>query len=263
MTTLRATSTSTVTAAAAAGAPTLAFLAANGIGGLRPASAAATVTAVLVLAWRLRARQQVGHAVVGSLLATACAAVAAWTGQARGFFLLPMAIPAAATATCLLSLSADRPLAGLVANRIVGGPPGWRSNRVLHRFYAVSTVVIALVSFVSLAAQVALYCWSNVAWLGLLHILMGPLWAAVTALSILLARRTVTRERNAVEADYWPDELARAPRTATTVGTCQSLGFPLPAAPPLPSDIQKRFRHWLLTHGPAEPNIAVDDIDSL
>ncbi|GAA1909144.1 DUF3159 domain-containing protein [Streptantibioticus ferralitis] len=195
MTTPRATSVAT--AAAATGAPTLVFLAADGISSLRPASAAATVTAVLVLAWRLRARRQVRHAVIGALLATACAAVAAWTGQARGFFLLPMLIPAVAMAACLLSLAADRPLAGLVANRVVGGPPGWRSHRVLHRFYAVATVVIALVS---LAAQVALYRWSEVAWLGLLHILMGPLWAAITALSILLARMTVTRERNAAEA---------------------------------------------------------------
>lgn len=198
MTTPRATAAAT--AAAATGAPTLVFLAADGIGGLRPASAAATLTAVLVLAWRLRARRQVRHAVVGALLATACAAVAAWTGQTRGFFLVPMLIPAVATAVCLLSLVADRPLAGLVANRIVGGPPGWRSHRTLHRFYAVTTVWITLVSVASLAAQVALYRWSEVAWLGLLHVLMGPLWAAVTALSTVLARRTVTRERNAAEA---------------------------------------------------------------
>jgi hypothetical protein len=112
-----------------------------------------------------------------------------------------MLIPAVATVACLLSLAAGRPLAGLVTNRIVGGPPGWRSHQALYRFYAASTVVIALVSFVSLAAQVALYCWSNVTWLGLLHILMGPMWAAVTALSMVSARRTVTRERNAAEAD--------------------------------------------------------------
>jgi hypothetical protein len=192
--------TSAVTGAAAAGAPALVFLAANGIGGLRPAAVTAAAAAVLVLAWRLRARRQVRHAVVGAVLATACAAVAAWTGQARGFFLLPMVIPAVATAACLLSLAAGRPLAGLVTNRTVGGPPGWRSHRALYRFYAVSTVVMALVSFVSLTAQVALYCWSDVAWLGLLHVLMGPMWAAVTALSIVSARRTVIRERNAADA---------------------------------------------------------------
>lgn len=177
------------------------FLAANWLGGLRPAAVAAAVTALLVLAWRVRARRQIRHAVVGALLATACAAAAAWTGQARGFFLVPMVIPAVATAACLLSLAAGRPLAGLIANKIVGGPPGWRSHRALYRFYAVSTVVIAIVSFASLAAQVALYSWSNVAWLGILHIVMGPSWAAITALSLLLARRRVTGERNAATAD--------------------------------------------------------------
>ncbi|MFJ6382545.1 DUF3159 domain-containing protein [Kitasatospora sp. NPDC092039] len=188
------------TAAAVAGTPTLVFLAANGTGGPRAASVAAAVTAVALLGWRLRERRHVRHAVLGALLATACAGVALWTGQARGFFLLPMAVPAAATAACLLSLVADRPLAGSVANKVVGGPPGWRADRALHRFYAVSTVVIALVSFASLAAQVALYRWSDVAWLGLLHLLMGPLWAGVTALSLLLARRAVTRERDAAGA---------------------------------------------------------------
>jgi hypothetical protein len=199
MTTSRATSA--ITGATAATTPTVVFLAANGISGLRTASIATTATAVLVLVWRLQARQQVRHAVVGALLATACAAAAAWTGQARGFFLVPMLMPAATTAACLLSLVADRPLAGLVTNKIVGGPPGWRSHRALHRFYAVSTVVIALLSFVSLAAQVALYHWSDVAMLGLLHILMGASWAAITALSTLLARRKIIRERETAEAD--------------------------------------------------------------
>ncbi|WP_229811757.1 DUF3159 domain-containing protein [Streptosporangium pseudovulgare] len=184
----------------AAAAPTLVFLVANQIGGLRPAVAATAVTAALILAWRLWTRRQVRHAVAGALLAAACAAVAAGTGQARGFFLPPMLIPVLAAAACLLSLVADRPLAGLVANRIVGGPPEWRSHRGLRRFYAVTTVLIALVSLVSLAAQVLLYQWGEVAWLGILHVLMGPVWGAVTALSIVLSRRAVSRERAAAES---------------------------------------------------------------
>ncbi len=91
---------------------------------------------------------------------------------------------------------ADRPLSGLVANKVVGGPATWRSHRALHRFSTVSTVVIGLVSFVNLAAQVALYRWSDLAWPGLLHVLMGPSSAAITALSVLPARRTVTRARD-------------------------------------------------------------------
>jgi Protein of unknown function (DUF3159) len=132
-------------------APTLVFVGADAIGGLRSALIATAVSGVLVLAWRLRARSHVAHAVIGTLLAIVCAAVAAGTGQARSFFLLPMLLPAAATMACLLSILAGRPLAGLVANRIVGGPRDWRSHRPLHRFYRRTTLVISLVSFVSLS----------------------------------------------------------------------------------------------------------------
>ncbi|MCO5996932.1 DUF3159 domain-containing protein [Actinoallomurus rhizosphaericola] len=182
-------------------APTLVFVVADGIGGLRAALIATVAAGLLVLGWRLRARRQVKHAVLGALLALLCAATAAGTGQARGFFLLPMLLPAAATAACLLSVLAGRPLAGLVANRIVGGPPDWRSHRPLHRFYTRTTLVISVVSFASLAAQAALYRLSAVAWLGILHILMAPLWAGVTAASIVLSRMAVTRHRYPAAAD--------------------------------------------------------------
>ncbi|MCO5972402.1 DUF3159 domain-containing protein [Actinoallomurus soli] len=181
-------------------APTLIFVVADGIGGLRAALIATVAAGLLALGWRLRARRQVGHAVLGALLALLCAATAAGTGQARGFFLLPMLLPAAATAACLLSVFAGRPLAGLVANRIVGGPPDWRSHRPLHRFYLRATLCISVVSFASLAAQVALYRLSAVTWLGILHILMAPLWAGVTAASIVLSRMAVTRHRHPAAA---------------------------------------------------------------
>ncbi|WP_433177624.1 DUF3159 domain-containing protein [Actinoallomurus sp. CA-150999] len=177
-------------------APTIVFVAADAIGGLTSALIATAVTGVLVLAWRLRARRHVRHAVIGTLLAIVCAAVAAGTGQARGFFLLPMLLPAAATMACLLTVLAGRPLAGLVANRIVGGPKDWRSHRPLHRFYRRTTLVIALVSFVSLAAQVALYRLDAIAGLGVLHVLMAPMWAGITAGSIVLSRLAVTRYRD-------------------------------------------------------------------
>jgi hypothetical protein len=182
-------------------APTVVFLGADGIGGLGPALIGTTVSGVLVLGWRLRTRQHVTHAVLGALLAIVCAAVAAGTGQARGFFLLPMLLPAAATVVCLLSVLVGQPLAGLVANRLVGGPKDWRSHRPLHRFYVRATLLISLVSCASLAAQVALYRLDAVAWLGILHILMAPLWAGITAASIVLSRMAVTRHRNTATAD--------------------------------------------------------------
>ncbi|MCP2342129.1 DUF3159 domain-containing protein [Actinomadura rupiterrae] len=178
-------------------APTLVFVLAAAVGGLRSALIATAVSAVLVLAWRLRSRSHLAHATIGTLLAVVCAAVAAGTGQARTFFLLPMLLPAAAATACLLSVLAGRPLAGLVANRIVGGPRDWRTHRRLHRFYRRTTLAISLVSLASLAAQVVLYRLDAIAGLGVLHVLMAPMWAGVTAGSVVLSRLAVTRYRDA------------------------------------------------------------------
>ncbi|MER7645836.1 MULTISPECIES: DUF3159 domain-containing protein [Streptomyces] len=188
----------------ATAAPTLVFVVADRLGGLRLALVATTVTVIVVLAWRLRAKEQVRHAVIGALVAVACAAVAAGTGEAKGFFLLPILIPAVATVVCVLSMAAGRPLAGLVANRLVGGPPRWRSYRPLRRFYGAATLLISVVSLASLVAQVILYRQAEIAWLAVLHILMGPLWLAVTAASLLLSRMAVTRYRKAArqESEY-------------------------------------------------------------
>jgi hypothetical protein len=184
-----------------AAAPTLVFAGADAVSGLGPALIATTVTGVLSLGWRLRARRQILHAVLGTLLAMICAAVAAGTGQARDFFLLPMLVPAAAAAGCVLSVLAGSPLAGLVANRVAGGPAGWRSHRPLHRFYQRTTLLIALASCASLAAQVALYRLDAIALLGITHVLMAPLWAGVTAASIAASRLAVTRYRDTATAD--------------------------------------------------------------
>jgi hypothetical protein len=93
------------------------------------------------------------------------------------------------------------PLAGLVANRIVRGPADWRSHQPLHRFYLRATLLIALASCASLAAQVALYRLDAIALLGITHILMAPLWARITAASIAASRMAVTRYGNTATAD--------------------------------------------------------------
>jgi hypothetical protein len=178
---------------ATAAVPTLVFAGADGISGLGPALIATMASGVLIFGWHVRARRQIRHAVLGTLLAMVCAAVAAGTGQARNFFILPMLVPAAAAVGCVLSVLVGSPLAGLVANRVVGGPADWRSHQPLHRFYLWTTLLIALASCASLAAQVALYWLDAVALLGIAHILMAPLWAGITAVSVAASRMAVTR----------------------------------------------------------------------
>jgi hypothetical protein len=180
-------------AVAATSAPTVAFVVAYSIGGLRVGLMAAIGAAVIALAAGLRVRGYLRHAVVGALVALACTAVAVGTGQARSFFLLPMLFPAASSAAFLCSLLAGRPLAGLVANRVVGGPPDWSSHPPLHRLYRRMTALLAAAGLVSLAAQAALYSRSEIALLGALHIAMGVLWSGITAGTLATSRVAVTR----------------------------------------------------------------------
>ena len=190
-----------VSAIATSAVPTLVFAGADSISGLGPAVIATVLSGALVLGWRLRTGRRKSYAVLGVLLAVICAAVAAGTGQARTFFLLPMLVPATAAAACILSVLAGSPLAGLVANKIVGGPANWHSHQPLHRFYLRTTLLIALASGASLASQIILYRLDAVTLLGIVHILMAPLWLAITAASITASRVSVTRYRNRAPAE--------------------------------------------------------------
>jgi hypothetical protein len=122
-----------------------------------------------------------------------CAGVAAFTGEAKGFFLLPLLVPLVAAGACTVSIMARRPLAGLLLNRLVGGPPTWRRDRGLHRIYAWTTVLFAAVNTVSFVLQTQLYRASQTAWLAAFHILTGPLRPVIIVITVVLARRAIKR----------------------------------------------------------------------
>jgi hypothetical protein len=92
-----------------ASAPAVVFLVASALGGLTAAIVGAGVTAVIAFAYRLARRETLGGALVGLILAAACALLAALTGEARGFFLLPTALPAVIFLVCLGTVIARRP----------------------------------------------------------------------------------------------------------------------------------------------------------
>ena len=70
---------------------------------------------------RLARRESLRAAVVGLAVAGVCAAVAAFSGEARAFFLLPTLIPAALGVLFLGSVLVRRPVTGTLFNRLVGG----------------------------------------------------------------------------------------------------------------------------------------------
>lgn len=95
--------------------PTLAFIVANSLGGLRPGIWAALGTALLVFALRLLRRESLQQAFSGLFAVGIAVAIAAVTGQARDFYLPGILRNAALTLVLLGSIALRRPLVGVIA----------------------------------------------------------------------------------------------------------------------------------------------------
>ena len=95
--------------------PTVAFIVANSLGGLRPGIYAALVAAVLVFLLRLVRRESIQQAVSGLFAVGIAVAIAAYSGQARDFFVLGIVRNAAIAAVLVVSIAFRRPLVGYAA----------------------------------------------------------------------------------------------------------------------------------------------------
>lgn len=112
-----------------AAVPAVAFVATDALAGLGWAFVALVVSAPVVFGVRLARRESLRGALAGLGVAGVCAAIAAFSGEARAFFLLPTLIPAVAGVVFLGSVLVRRPIAGLLFNRLVGGPRTGGSTR--------------------------------------------------------------------------------------------------------------------------------------
>jgi intracellular septation protein A len=174
-------------------APTVVFVVANALTSLNPAVIAAALTALATFGWRSARRQRLTQAVVGLFIVGLCAGVAAVTGQARGFFLVPALIPFVVIAACVVSILAGKPLTGLILNRISGGPPDWYRHRRLRRVHTIATGICATVNIVNATLQVVFYLKDNTWVLAAAHIATGPIFATIVAVTIVFARRAMPR----------------------------------------------------------------------
>ena len=179
----------------AAAAPAIVFVAVTAIGRLTTAILATGVTAVLAFAYRLARRESLGGAVVGLAIAAACALVAALTGEARGFFLLPTLAPAGILLICLVSVLARRPVTGLVFNRVAGGPSDWRHDRSLMRIYDLTTLIAVGINLVNFGLQAFFYAADQTAVLAVAHAATAPVFATVAAGTLIAVRRRLARDR--------------------------------------------------------------------
>ncbi len=113
--------------------PTIAFIVANSLDGLRTGIWAALGAAVLVFLLRLVRRETVQQAVSGLFAVGIAVAIAAFTGQARDFY-VPGIIRNAGLALVLLgSVVVRRPLVGVIAEFLA---PSHLGAMASHRFSA-------------------------------------------------------------------------------------------------------------------------------
>jgi hypothetical protein len=181
------------TGIAVAAAPTVAFVIANALGGLMLAFVALAVSAPAAFGVRLARRESLREALIGLVIAAGCALVAALTGEARGFFLVPTLLPGGCGLLFLGSVLIGRPLTGVAVNRLVGGPRDWRQQAPLRRVYTATTWIAAGVCFVNFVVRAVLYTTEQLALLAAVEVAVVPVPFALAAFTVAVARRTLRR----------------------------------------------------------------------
>ncbi|MDO4607531.1 MAG: DUF3159 domain-containing protein [Bowdeniella nasicola] len=170
--------------------PTLIFLILFGITQqLRLAVIAALAAAAIAVVIRLLQRTPIIQAVAGFAGVMICAAVAAFSGDAGGYFVPGLWINAAYGVVFLVSLLVGWPLIGFIHALIIGTTSTWRTSTLMPRYRFLTALFTALFAL-RLAVQWPLYATGQVGALGTARLLMGaPLFAAAIFFSWLILRQ--------------------------------------------------------------------------
>ena len=208
--------------------PTIAFIVANGIGGLTVGIWAAAVSAVLVFLLRLVRREGVQQAVSGLFAVVVAVLIARASGEARDFFVLGIVRNAGIGLVVLGSLLFRRPLVGVVAEWLApshlggmathslsslrgrrgrtapaeadAGAQGrepdaepethWRDDPRALRAYSWLTVLWGAVFLLRAGVQALFYWQDAVGWLGASSVALG---LPVTAVQLVVTLWVVAR----------------------------------------------------------------------
>ncbi|HET7529987.1 MAG TPA: DUF3159 domain-containing protein [Mycobacteriales bacterium] len=147
-------------------------------GAIVVALAAAAVLAVV----RAVRREPLRQAAMGLLGLAGAAALAAFTGEAKRYFLPGILINAGYAVLAVASIAAGRPALGYVAAMLDRGYSHWRAHPPLRRAAAMATGMWAAVFALRAIVQGYLYVHGHVHWLAPVRLGMGlPLWALAVA----------------------------------------------------------------------------------
>ena len=208
--------------------PTVAFIVANSLAGLRPGIYAALVAATVVFLLRLVRRESIQQAVSGLVGVGIAVAIAANTGEARDFFVLGIVRNTAIAAVLAGSIAFRRPLVGYVAEFLspshLGGMAAhdlrslrgrsaraervrgtadpaperhWRDDPRALRVYGWLTLLWAGTFALRVVTQTPLYLADEVELLGTVSLVLGLPVTAVALVITLWAVARLHRHRSA------------------------------------------------------------------
>ncbi|MEA1025409.1 DUF3159 domain-containing protein [Corynebacterium pseudotuberculosis] len=180
--------------------PILIFVPINNKWGLNSGLLAAISIAIAITVWRLMRKENLQPAVSGFIGVGICAAIAWWTGDAKGYFLYGIWMSGLMSLVFIISLIVRWPMVGIIWKGINGEGMTWRGNIAARRAYAVATFGWALLFATRFVVQCNLYEADATNALALARILMGwPLTGLVTLLTVWMvkkAARAMNAEQN-------------------------------------------------------------------
>lgn len=181
--------------------PIIVLIPVNNFFGLGPALAAALGVAVAIAIWRVLRKETLQPAISGLLGVALCAAIAWFTGDAKGYFLYGIWMSLALCIAAVLSILFRWPAVGVIWKGINGEEMQWQKITPARRAYAIATGGWAVIFLARFIVQRAIYDADATTALGVTRILMGwPLTLLVTALTVWMVRRADTAVEEATGA---------------------------------------------------------------
>jgi hypothetical protein len=179
--------------------PTAVFIIVNVAASLRVAIISAVGSALLLAGYRVIRKQSTQQALSGLFGVLIAAAIAARTGEARGFFLLGIWTSFVYAVPFAVSVLLRRPLVGVLWEFLDPTPATddttpWHRRRPLLLAYTWATLAATAVFLSRGIVQAALYHRDSTGWLAFARIAMGyPLFIAAVGFSYWVVRRARLR----------------------------------------------------------------------
>lgn len=170
--------------------PILVLVPVNSRWGLGPALIAALSVALLILVWRIIRKETIQPAISGFLGVAFCAAIAWFTGDAKGYFLYGIWASLVFAVVAFATVLFKWPAVGVIWKGINGEDMTWQRVASARRSYSIATLGWVVIFLARFFVQNNLYNSADTATLGVVRILMGwPLTGVVTILTIWMVRR--------------------------------------------------------------------------